>query len=179
MTAHIPREQISAWVDHQAEPEAAENIRRHLDSCPSCRKIQEEMAEVTGWFRGLHVLDPPEYVWNRISLSLDESLPAPGGSYARLASVIHRPGWLRAELWALAATLAVGFCLAVLHWSAVRTERQQLAAIDRAYHTLLPQNAESYNPFATSPWINADMNPFTLTELTPSSNPSRTPAVKR
>jgi hypothetical protein len=61
----------------------------------------------------------------------------------------------------------------------MRTERQQLAAIDRAYHSLLPQNAESFNPFAASPWFNTESNPFSNVTSEPRGKISPGLKVKR
>jgi anti-sigma factor RsiW len=179
MTTHISQEQLSAWLDRQLEDDAARRIEQHLECCPSCRAAQEEMSALNRLFREMRVLEPPSYLWSKISAGLDEAEPVPKRWFSKLGFPIGRPGWLRAEVWALAATLVVGGSLAVLHWSAARTERLQLAAIDRAYHALLPQNAESYNPFATSPWNDTETNPFTIKGLNTSSSTSQKSLVKR
>lgn len=179
MTTHISQEQLSAWLDRQLEDDAIRGIEQHLECCQSCRAALEEMSALNRLFREMGVLEPPSYLWSKISAALDEAEPAPKRWFSKLGFPIGRPVWLRAELWALAATLVVGGMLAVLHWSDTRTERLQLAAIDRAYHALLPQNAESYNPFATSPWNDTETNPFTIKGLNTSSSALKKSLVKR
>lgn len=179
MTTHISQEQLSAWLDRQLEDDVTRGIEQHLECCQSCRAALEEMSTLNRLFREMRVLEPPSYLWTRISAGLDEAEPAPKRWLSKLGFPIGRPGWLRAEVWALAATLAIGGTAAVLHWSAVRAERLQLAAIDRAYHALLPQNAESYNPFATSPWNDTETNPFKIKGLNTNSSTLQKSLVKR
>jgi anti-sigma factor RsiW len=160
MTNHVSEDQISSWLDHQLDPEVSLRIEKHLECCPSCGRKRAEMAAASSLFREMEALAPPVYLWTRISAGLRQMEPEPVGWVARLGVPFHQRGWLRAEILAFVATVVIACGFGISRWSAVRTERQQLAAIDRAYHSLLPQNAESFNPFATSPWVNTESNPF-------------------
>lgn len=164
MTSHISQEQISAWLDGQLEDDSTRQIKEHLETCPGCRAVRDEMSALDRLFRGLEVVSPPSYLWSKISAGLDQAASSPRGWFSRRGFAVVRPVWKRVELWGLAAALVVGCSIAVMQWSNYRTERERLAEIDRAYRTLTPQNAESYNPFATSQ-IDTSRNPFRLGKL--------------
>ncbi len=161
MTGHISKEQISAWLDSQLTDKSLRQIAEHFSICPDCRTVRDEMSSVDQMFREMEVLDPPAYLWSKISAGVDAADTSTGGWIRRHGFVWAKPLWLRVEAWGLAAVLVIGCGVAVMHWSNSRTVRQQLAEIDRAYRTLTPQNAESYNPFATSQ-IDTSRNPFRL-----------------
>ena len=70
MTDHLSEEQISASVDGQLEAEERRLLEAHLPGCEKCRKIFEEMSEVTRLFRHEELTPPPD-LWRRISSKLD------------------------------------------------------------------------------------------------------------
>ena len=70
MTDHLSEEQISASVDGQLEAEERRLLEAHLTGCEKCRKIFEEMSEVTRLFRQEELTPPPD-LWGRISSQLD------------------------------------------------------------------------------------------------------------
>ncbi len=179
MAAHISPKQISAWLDGQLKPKASARIERHLDQCPVCRSARDELVEVDKAFRRTAVLEPPEHLWAEISSHLSRTDQSPASWLSRFGFVDGRPGWLRPELCALAATILLGCSLAIMHWSSTYSERRQLAQIDRAYQALLPPNAESYNPFAASPLNDTARNPFTLPDRHSGAGPSNKPGAKR
>ncbi len=159
MKNHVSEDQISAWLDRQLDSDVSLRIEKHLECCPSCDRIRAELAAASNLFREMEALAPPAHLWTRISAGLQQMEPEPVGWFAGLVAPFRQRNWLRAEILAF-ATVVIACGFGVFRWSAVQTERQQLAAIDRAYHSLLPQNAESFNPFATSPWFNTESNPF-------------------
>ena len=179
MKGHISEERIFAWMDGQLDSRAAQRIEQHLVGCGICRALQEESSAVTRLFREMEPVEQPPFLWSRIASRLAASSQAPSGWFTRLPSPVGRPAWLRAEVLALAAALMIACSVGVMHWSTVRYERRQLAEIDRVYHALLPQSAETYNPFSSTAWNNTEMNPFTRGKLSGSSHSSRAPLVKR
>lgn len=178
MRNHVSEDQISAWLDHQLNPEVSLRIEKHLESCPNCGRMRAEMAAASSLFQEMEALAPPEYLWTRISAGLRQIEPEPVGWVAQLWAPFRQTARLRAAILAFAATAVIA-CGFGIHWSNVRTERQQLAAIDRAYHSLLPQNAESFNPFAASPWVNTESNPFANGAFEPGGKFSPGSRVKR
>jgi len=179
MTNHVSEDQISAWLDHQLDPDVSLRVEKHLECCPSCNRMRAELAAASNLFREMEALAPPAYLWTRISAGLQQMEPEPVGWFAGLVVPFRQRSWLRAEILAFAATVVIACGFGVSHWSAMRTERQQLAAIDRAYHSLLPQNAESFNPFAASPWVNTESNPFANGAFEPGGKFSPGSRVKR
>ncbi len=160
MEEHLTEEQISSWLDHQLEDDAGRALGQHLADCDRCRAVRDGFSAVDRLFRKVEVVEPPSYLWSRISAGLEEAEPTNDGWFSWLSSAFPRSTWVRAEVLALAATMVIACSVAVLHWSTVRTERRQLAEIDIAYQKLLPHNAEAYNPFATSPQVDTGGNPF-------------------
>lgn len=160
MKAHLAEEQISAWLDHQLDDDAVGSVEQHLAGCDQCRAVGEGFSSVDQLFHKMETVEPSPYLWSKISAGLDEAALAKTGWFSRLGSTFARNVWVRAEVLALAATMVIACSVGILHWSALRTERRQLAEIDITYQKLIPQNAESYNPFATSPQIDTGRNPF-------------------
>ena len=165
MKTHLAEEQISALLDHQLDGDDARSAELHISNCEHCRDILDGLSAVDRMFRKVEVLDPPAYIWTKISAGLDETAPTGNDWFARLLSPWARQVWVRTQVWALAAALMLAGTVAVLHWSTVRSERRQLAEIDIAYQKIVPQNADSYNPFATSPQIDTGKNPFRKSDL--------------
>jgi anti-sigma factor RsiW len=177
MTAHVPEEQISAWLDRQLGDAESRLVEEHLRGCRACSAAREELSGITGLFRNLEVFEPPQYIWTRISAHLDEADAVPRGWLHRLRFAGGRLAWIRADALALAALLVIGCGAGVMHWAAVRAERQQLAELDRAFSALLPESAESYNPFERIRRVDTNRNPFAEHRLkSPVSGP---PAVRR
>jgi hypothetical protein len=165
MNTHLPEERISALLDHQLDGDDASRAEQHISNCDHCRAVRDGLSAVDRLFRKVEVLEPPAYLWAKISAGLDEAASAEEGWFARLVTPFAREAWVRTQVWALAAALMLAGTVGVLHWSTVRSERRQLAEIDITYQKILPQNAESYNPFATSPQIDTGKNPFRRTDL--------------
>jgi len=179
MKNHVSEDQISAWLDRQLSPDVSLRIGKHLECCPSCNRMRADMAATTNLFREIEALAPPPYLWTRIAAGLHQMEPEPVGWFVRLGIPFRQKSWMRAEILAFVATVVLACGFGISYWFAVQSERQQLAAIDRAYHSLLPQNAESFNPFATSPWVNTESNPFANGTSGPGGKLSPGPQVKR
>lgn len=160
MKTHIPREEIFAWMDHEAEPAVAERVRRHLAHCPDCRRLRDELAGTTALFREMDVLEPPSYIWTRISAEYENYKPR--RRFFRLAPA-GKVVFLHARTAALAATLLVGLGITAIYWSSARMEQRQLAQLENACRASMPQDPESFNPFTASPWFDLQENPFART----------------
>jgi anti-sigma factor RsiW len=70
MTATGPHlgDLISALLDDELEPGHAEQVQRHLGSCPLCAAEYDGVASVRAGVRGLPLLDPPFGLYERILL---------------------------------------------------------------------------------------------------------------
>ncbi len=168
MTDHLSEEQISASVDGQLEAEERRLLEAHLPGCEKCRKIFEEMSEVSRLFRH-EELTPPTDLWRRISTKLD----SPG----------HRPwqwrlSWARKEISAAAAAillvLAGGAWLFLRYRSEDAFRRMALQELDRVHTVLTTRHSGSYNPFRTSSVAGSNSNPFSSGRLSEAANPFRT-----
>ena len=53
MNCHEIRENLSAWLDGELDPELTSLVGEHLESCGECRQLLEELREVTGLLGGL------------------------------------------------------------------------------------------------------------------------------
>ncbi len=63
---HHSDEILSAYLDHDLEPQLAEEVGRHLEECPECRKVLEELTAVRDAARSLEQLEPSESTWYEI-----------------------------------------------------------------------------------------------------------------
>ena len=39
----VVRDLLPSYVEHLTEPQTADLVREHLDQCPDCRKIEQDM----------------------------------------------------------------------------------------------------------------------------------------
>jgi anti-sigma factor RsiW len=168
MTDHLSEEQISAWVDGQLAAEERRLLEAHLPGCEKCRRIFEEMSEVTRLFRHEELTPPPD-LWRRISTKLDSPQRASwrwGLSRGRKE--------IRPAAAAILLMLAGGAWLFVRHRSEDAFRRMALQELDRVHAVLTTRHSESYNPFRTSSVADSNSNPFSSGRLSEGVNPFRT-----
>ncbi len=63
---HHSDETLSAFIDGDIEPEQAERVGQHLESCPLCRETVAELTAIRDTARGLEQLEPSAQTWYRI-----------------------------------------------------------------------------------------------------------------
>lgn len=96
---------LDEYVDNRLSPEAAAAVARHLDTCPACRELAEDLRRLLGGAKALPAeVEPPRELWGRIEGEL--SRPRPGrvhhGRFGGLAG-----GWMGGVLAAAAAVALV------------------------------------------------------------------------
>lgn len=175
MTRHIPPEEISAWVDRQLKDRAAARVEVHLQTCASCRAVEQDMTAITRMFRTPEPLELPQDLWARVATSLEEvprAREVPRKAPAGWQLVV--PRWIRAQGWAFAAImlLAVLSVLFVQQTVSNRADRIALDRIDTEYRTLAALQAESFNPFNLTDLTDQNgSNPFSLGQPDTRVNP--------
>jgi len=60
----------SDYMDNELDPPAREQVDRHLEKCPDCRKICENLAAITQPLRRAQRMNVPQDVWPRIQAEL-------------------------------------------------------------------------------------------------------------
>jgi anti-sigma factor RsiW len=58
---------LSAWVDGELEPDARDAVRAHVDSCPACRGLADDLTTVREAARSLGTVEPPDHVWLEVA----------------------------------------------------------------------------------------------------------------
>ena len=164
--AHVREEDISAYVDHQLKGRERHELEAHLQYCPECRAVFEEMSELTLIFRGAQRVAPSAFLWNRIETGLAAEKPARTW-YRGIPLVSFLRGCnrsLRAAAAALALCVAAG--LAIMHQNSRRADEQAaLQIIDQTHRSLAAQDPEFYNPFRTGSLRDLEGNPFRALRL--------------
>ena len=86
MTCEHVREQLTAYLDGDLDPDRGTVVRGHLRTCEACRKVSEQEVVLRDGLRALPTVDPPNHLWANIQ--------------AQLAAVevaeSKRPAWKRA-----------------------------------------------------------------------------------
>ena len=54
---------LSGYVDNELTAEEQRRVEAHLESCGSCRKVLEEMEQLTAVTAPMRIAEPPEEVW--------------------------------------------------------------------------------------------------------------------
>ncbi len=172
MTAHLPKEQISAWIDRQLDAREAALVEAHVQECESCQHFQEELSIDTRMFRELEVLAPSPFLWTRVAAELDQPKKRERFEWLRWRGIaLPRSQALLAIAAALFMVLGGAFFFILRQQAASRTEMAAIAQIDQAHAALAAKNAETYNPFRTRSLVNPDANPFARHPLDSNSNP--------
>ncbi len=70
MTCHDCVELVGELVDDTAHPDVAEAVRRHLDSCVSCRALFEDLSRIRTAAAALGPIEPSPDVWAGIQAGL-------------------------------------------------------------------------------------------------------------
>lgn len=86
MTCDHVREQLTAYLDGDLDPDRGTVVRGHLRTCDACRKVSEQEATLRDGLRALPTVDPPNHLWANIQAQLAETEIAES----------KRPAWKRA-----------------------------------------------------------------------------------
>lgn len=93
---------IGDLLDGAVAPDARARVERHLERCPACRALADDLLAIREAARQLPPVPPPDVVWHRLADRLaSERAPA-----AWSASAGWHPDWMAAwspRRWALAA----------------------------------------------------------------------------
>jgi len=65
-------EQLSAYLDGDMKPAAAELVRAHLDGCAACTRAADELRAIVAGARSLERPEPPPTLWPAIEGALAE-----------------------------------------------------------------------------------------------------------
>src|SRR6185437_11529368 len=106
--SHLTEEQIV--LHYYGDAEGEQEVRQHLDACPSCRQEFERVQALLGNFGPAEVPDPPSFFEEKTWLDIRERLPR---------QVARRRFWVSPPRWAiagLAAVLIVAAFLAGRFW---------------------------------------------------------------
>lgn len=113
MTCEHVREQLTAYLDGDLDPDRGTVVRGHLRTCDACRKVSEQEAVLRDGLRALPTVDPPTHLWANIQAEL---------ATAEIAES-KRPAWKRAlarwtpalPRFAMAGALTAA-AIAILWW---------------------------------------------------------------
>ena len=95
MTCHEFEEKINPYLDHLLDPEEAGQVEAHMEACPDCKRLYQQLSKVITSLRSLEDEPLPE--------GFEEAL------HEKLAAgTVQRPRWKRVSLWGgVAAALVV------------------------------------------------------------------------
>ena len=156
---HIKEEQLSAYLDRQLDAGEGSRVEAHLLECTSCRKLYEEMSELTHLFQRAERLEPSPFLWNRIAAGFEEHRES-----------ARKPRWISTVLagtrrlaWnpgIAAAALGIVLFVGIVILKQPNIDPAALVAIDKAGSLIARENADTYNPFSSRSPLDFDTNPF-------------------
>ena len=62
-TCHTIEPKLSGYVDNELTSGERRNVEAHVENCGQCRKVLEEMEQLTAVTAPLRIAEPPEEVW--------------------------------------------------------------------------------------------------------------------
>ena len=121
-------ELVGELVDGTAHPDVEQAVRRHLDSCASCRALLEDLTRIRTAAAALGPVEPSPQVWAAVQAGL-----RPYGADGREAWALWRPLAAAAGFALVASSLGwVASRLAVPSPAAVVVEAQPTGAFELA-----------------------------------------------
>jgi anti-sigma factor RsiW len=89
MSCTRSRENIQELVDGTLGPIRAADLRQHLDECPSCRALADDLQQLREVAATIEPLEPPDHVWMQIAGRLRQEgrvldRPAPAAPHSRM-----------------------------------------------------------------------------------------------
>jgi anti-sigma factor RsiW len=159
-------EDFSPYLDGETKDRRYGEIRRHLESCPECRREIEIWHSLDDLFRAPEAqIDVPPYQWTRIEAQLQSRKPGFFGSLDRFLSA-HRLAWGTA----LAALLMVAVTVSGVGYRRYQTQRD-LAALSHFSESETRRIHSAENPFRSLVGGISDENPFSRFHTTEDENP--------
>jgi hypothetical protein len=64
--------QLSAFIDGELAPTRSRGIREHLDGCPRCRQVADQLRLLVGQSANLEDLQPPEDLFDRVCAAVQQ-----------------------------------------------------------------------------------------------------------
>jgi len=61
------RARLDAWIDGELEAQLVESVRRHLEACPACQGLSDDLARLRDAARALGPIEPPDHVWLEVA----------------------------------------------------------------------------------------------------------------
>lgn len=80
-------DRLEAWIDGDLDRQAADEVRRHVEGCPSCRRELELAEEVRATLRDLPGFEPPARVLQAVRSATVEQ-PAPIVGWTRPVAAV-------------------------------------------------------------------------------------------
>ena len=121
-------ELVGELVDGTAYPDVEQAVRRHLDSCASCRALLEDLSRIRTAAAALGPIEPSPQVWAAVQAGL-----RPYGAQGRESWALWRPLAAAAGFVLVASSLGwVASRLAALSPAAVVVEAQPAGAFELA-----------------------------------------------
>jgi anti-sigma factor RsiW len=112
MTCERSRQQIQELIDGTLGPIRRSELEQHLDQCPSCRALYEDLQQLRDAAAAMPALEPPDHVWIQIAGRLRQE----GRVHDRPAAAV-RPRRLQLQYaWmGIAAALIIAIGAALLY----------------------------------------------------------------
>lgn len=113
------------YLDDRLDSRQKENIKQHLEICPQCRKLEEELQSQRALFSNIGKQEVPERVWHNIRETilvenLNQDPAATSGIFQRLKELIFVPR----PVFALASAFAV--VMLILVFTGISIHKQQV-----------------------------------------------------
>ncbi len=126
----------SDYLDNEASPRIAQEVKTHLALCSECRKLEEVLAADRGIFKKARRLAPPERVWQNIRAAIAGENEEPDdlaslGFIERLKLFIWPPrpalAWSGALTVLIVAAIVAGGFLQNIRFAARNNDAESLA----------------------------------------------------
>lgn len=113
------------YLDDRLDSLQKENIKQHLEICPRCRKLEEELQSQRALFKNIGKQEVPERVWHNIreTIFAENLNPEPVGIdniFRRLKGLIFAPR----PVFALASVFAA--VMLILVFTGISIHKQQV-----------------------------------------------------
>ena len=137
MNCDDTQSRLSAWHDGELPAVEATELRRHLDSCPACRRELAALERISHAARGLPTNGPASDVWPRIVAGLTDEAP---GCSPTVAPLPNRSSRRRIGVrFGVALALSALFGVGVFVWNRVVLDRAQQRRVANIFDRYLEE----------------------------------------
>lgn len=114
----------TGYLDNELDEVTRKQVNQHLEECPACRRMKENLEAVALLLRNAPRANPPENIWPRIQAEIRRARVKPTGNFAALH---FKHFFIKRNAFAFAAAAALVLAAVGFNFMTGRTDNGEIA----------------------------------------------------